>query len=146
MPSCFPSLSSTFHCVDFIIRQALLMRPQQLQPYPLQLPAKCLQWKGSTVFPVVPGKVLGMTLTGWHAHPWTNHWGPGELNELIGQAWVRCLPVGSEARSAPPSPHGLREREEICREKSGGRARWKGGWVWSRPQSVTPVGDSKLLE
>lgn len=67
----------------------------------------------------------------------------GEWNELIGQAWDRCLLLRSEVRSVPPGPHRLREREEsFYRRKFRGRARNKGCGC----DPVTPVTDSRSPE
>lgn len=101
-----------------------------LQPHSLQLSvARHLPWKESTLFLVVPGNLLGMTLLELrpHALPWTNHWehqgmtwvdGPG-LDQLFSFG-VR----GEVSSSQPPKTErerivSIEENQETALEKRG---------------------------
>lgn len=130
-PDCFPSPALPSHCVAFIPRPALLMRFQQLQPYPWQLPATCLQWKGDTAFNSSWKRLGGLQLD-WlrsHAQPWTHQWGLGKWNELIGQAWLRCLPAEWEVRSVPPVPTERGRTQIRSWSWKGVPVRHSSGWV-----------------
>ena len=83
---------------------------------PLAASSKCLQWRGSTAFPIVPGKSLGRTPTGlqldWlrsHAQPWSHQWGLGEMKWADGPdlgLMLTCGVRGEVSTSQSPQREG----------------------------------------
>lgn len=110
---------------------------------PLAASSKCLQWKGSTAFPVAPGKSLGRTPTGLtevtcptlipSVRTWGNEmswWArPGSGAYLWSERGGLYLPVPT-GRGKNSSTE---ENQEVGLEKRGS-------------QSDTPVGERKVLE